>query len=154
MPYASLADANLLYGTEYVTMAFDRDRDSAVDTGLAELMFRLATTEIDSFLVGRVPLPLDPVPLDVMMRCVDIAIYRACPSAAQLTEEKTKRFDAAQAWLTMVAKGEIKLTNNEGGSAGTHLTNRADLVTAESAYYEQVEGARWFGKHRFGKTGL
>ena len=79
------------------------------------------------------------------MRCVDMAIYRMCPDAARLTTEKTDRFKAAESWLKMVARNEIKLTY-EGASTGTHLTERARIVTATAAHSEQETDARWFSR--------
>jgi phage gp36-like protein len=153
MAYATQADAELLYGSDYVTVAFDRDGDGVIDSGLPELLFDIATAEINSFLAGRVPLPLSTVPSDVMMRCVDIAIYRACPSAAELTEEKTTRFKAAHDWLKMVAANEIKLTD-DGDSLGTHLTQRARIITGANSYYEQDEGSRYFSREIRKRDGL
>lgn len=147
--YATIEDAVALYGEDYVTVAFDRNGDGEVDTEAAELMLEVVSSEIDSFLVGRVePLPVSPVPRDLMMRCVDLAIYRMCPDAARLTEEKTRRFDAAQKWLAMVARGEIKLTYGSAAVTSTHQTQRARIVTAEVARASQTENSRWFSRDK------
>jgi len=147
--YATIADATALYGTDYVTVAFDRDGDGSIDTTAAELMLEVVSAEMDSFFVGRVePLPISPVPLDLKMRCIDLAIYRMCPDAARLTEEKTKRFDAAQAWLKMVAKGEIKLTHDSAAVTGANLAQRARVVTAATADGSQGDDTRWFSRKR------
>lgn len=145
MAYATIDFAVQLYGVDYVTVAFDRDNDGVIDTIATEAMLEIVSAEIDSYLVGRVPLPLTNVPLDLKMRCVDMAIYRMCPDAARLTTEKTDRFKAAESWLKMVARNEIKLTY-EGASTGTHLTERARIVTATAAHSEQETDARWFSR--------
>ena len=45
----------------------------------------------------------------------------------------------------LVARNEIKLTY-EGASTGTHLTERARIVTATAAHSEQETDARWFSR--------
>lgn len=149
--YADIAFATQLYGASYITTAFDRDGDGEIDTLDAELMFEIASAEIDSFLVGKIEMPLTTVPLDLKMRCVDIAVYRMCPDAATATVEKRTRFEAAQKWLEMVATNRIKLTAaplTGEPLTGAHLTQRATVVTAAAAHYDQQENSRWFSRER------
>ncbi len=144
--YADIDFAISLYGEDYVTVAFDRDGDGEIDDTATEMVFEIVSSEIDSYLVGRIALPLTNVPLDLKMRCVDLCIYRMCPDAARLSEEKTKRFDAAISYLKMVARGEVKLTYDGASAAGTHLTQRARIVTQEDADGEQGDNSRWFNR--------
>jgi phage gp36-like protein len=146
--YADIAFATRLYGASYITTSFDRDNDGAVDTADVELMFDIVTAEINSYLVGRIEMPLTTVPLDLKMRCVDMCIYRMCPDAATATLEKTKRFETAIEWLKAVRDNKIKLTDDAVAVTGTHLTQRAFIVPAVQAHYDQIEDARWFTRER------
>ncbi len=149
MAYASAAYAVELYGLDYVLTSFDLDQDGSVDEALADMMLEVASSEMDSFFQGRVPLPIpeDKVPLDLKMRCVDIAIYRAATDPLRASVIKETRFKAAQDWLKMVARNEIKLSF-EGASLGTHLTQRAETVIAARAHREQDPDARRFSRKR------
>ncbi len=146
--YADIAFATSVYGENYVTTSFDRNNDGDIDTADVELMFEIVSAEIDSFLVGKVAMPLSPIPLDLKLRCVDLCIYRMCPDASTLTTEKIDRFKAAQTWLQMIARNEIKLTSAGEATTGTHLTQRATLITQSEAMQEQECGARWFQRDR------
>jgi phage gp36-like protein len=111
-------------------------------------MLEVVSAEADSYMVGRVgPLPLENVPLDLKMRCIDLAIYRMCPSADRLTNEKVDRFKAAIEWFKMVAENKIKLAVSGEAVAGS-LTQKARLTTANEAACEQDEGSRWFSRRR------
>lgn len=145
--YADIDFATSLYGEDYVKVSFDRDGDGEIDTVATEMVFEVVSSEIDSYLVGRVPLPLTDVPLDLKMRCVDLCIYRMCPDAARLTEEKKARFEAAISYLKMVARNEVKLTFDSAPAAGTHLTQRARIVTQEEACSDQ-DGSRMFSRRK------
>ncbi len=144
--YADQQFAIDCYGLEYVTVSCDRNRDGTIDSAAFALALDIATAKINSALLGRVPLPLAEVPLDVKIYCVDLAIYDMCPSASVRTEEKTKRYDAAQSWLKRVADNKIKLAI--GGSAapapaaGPHLTASPETVESVAQIDEIREGAR------------
>ncbi len=150
--YADIAFATSAYGSDYVTVSFDRDNDGVIDTADVELMFEIVSAEIDSFLVGKVPMPLVAVPLDLKMRCVDLCIYRMCPDASRLTTEKTERFKAAQKWLEMVAEGVIKLSAEGAALTGANLNQRATITTAATALQDQEAGARWFKRDRVNRV--
>lgn len=146
--YATIAFATSVYGSDYVTVSFDRNNDGTIDTVDTELMLEIVSAEIDSFLVGKVPLPLTEVPLDLQMRCIDLCVYRMCPDASRLTTEKTERFKAAQKWLEMVAEGKIKLAADGTALTGANLNQRATLTTAATALQDQETDARWFKRDR------
>jgi phage gp36-like protein len=145
--YADLDYATSLYGAEYINASIDRDGDDAItaaDTDLAEAMFDVVTAEMNSYFVGRVSLPLANPPLDLKMRCVDIFIYRMCTDAGTLSEIKKARFEAAIAWLTLVATNKVKLTTLDGSSTGANAVASARLTTA--AYQSLDDGSRRFSR--------
>ena len=69
-----------------------------------------ASAEIDGFIGRLLPLP-DPAPPIIKLRCVDIALYRLFGGDG----EREKIYDGAVAWLRQVGKGEIALTDDDGG---------------------------------------
>ncbi len=142
--YADLDYARGLYGPDYIDPSVDRDGDNEItseDEALAAAMFDVVTAEMNSYFVGRVPLPLETIPLDLKMRCVDIFVYRMCTDAGTLSEIKKDRFKAAIDWLTLVATNKVKLTV-EGASVGTTKNAAASIATAK--YAELDCGSRRF----------
>jgi len=146
--YFTIADAVGLYGEDYVTVSADRDNDGEIDTALAEGMAEIVSAEADSYMMGRVPLPLENVPLDLKMHCIDIWIYRMSPDAATASIMKEKRFDAAIKWFEMVARGQIKLTYQGEPAVGANKVQSAYVVTANQALSDQLDGARRFSRKR------
>lgn len=109
MSYGTVNLAVTLYGEAQIAVGCDRDQDGVRDPGVFEAFLDLATNEIDGYLVGREILPLDPVPPQIAMYCIDIAIYRSRPTADLLTEEVKDRYRAAIRYLEYVQKNKIRL---------------------------------------------
>jgi len=149
MAYATVLTAISLYGEDAVIVGTDRDKDGARDTGVFELFLDAATNEIDGYLAGRVPLPLIPVPKNIAIYCVDIAMYRSRPTADVLTEEITKRYDAAVRYLEMVATNKIRLvapdpTDPNVVGATVNSAVQADTLTERETLEVADFGARRF----------
>lgn len=70
-----------------------------------------ASAEIDGFIGRLLPLPA-PAPPVIKLRCVDIALYRLFGGDGG---DREKIYDGAVAWLRAVSKGEIALTDDDGG---------------------------------------
>lgn len=104
MAYATLADAIAAYGTDYVTVSFDRDKDGTADTDVYTAAFARADSEINGLLAGNVALPLSTVPDNLKYIAVDIAIYYGSITCDVMTERKEKLFDAAIANVKAMAK--------------------------------------------------
>lgn len=117
MAYAEQADIVQLYGERLLEIVGDRDRDGVVDEDAVELALESASSEIDSYLATRYPVPLtDPPPQMVVQACVDIAVYRLAYNTTSLTEEMRVRYTDTIAWLKLVAKGDAQLPDvgNQG----------------------------------------
>lgn len=127
--YASIEDAIALYGTEYVTLSCDRDRDGLPDTDVMESALLSASDQIDGFIIGREPLPLNPVPVVLKKICVDIAIYDCCPSQQSLTEQKTKRYEAAMRYMEKIGLGKLRLSA-AGVGVGANQSQTSTTNTA------------------------
>ncbi len=155
MAYGSIARAIELYGSDYVTVSCDRDGDGAIDTAATEAMLDVVDAMINGYLLGKIPLPLETVPLDLEKYAIDIAIYEMCPTQSVRTEEKVKRYDAAITWLKSVRDNKNKLT--KGGAAapepaaGQHMTAHATVATAREARHELTQGDRFFTLSKLGR---
>lgn len=120
MPYAVQQDIVDRYGTDALYVAFDRDNSGVLDTDAVARSLSDSSEEIDTYLVGRYPLPLATVPKILTFTCVDIALYKGS-NAAAVTEEKRTRYEDAIKLLTKIAKGEISLgleKPDQGGKGG------------------------------------
>jgi phage gp36-like protein len=113
--YATIQDANDLYGETYVLTSVDRDDDGEPDLNSLTKAFAQASSEMDTYLGVRYDVPVDPVP-DVLKRyCVDIGLYQLSSGAGGgLTDEKRRRYEDAIKWLSKLAKADVSLGLPEG----------------------------------------
>jgi phage gp36-like protein len=93
---------------------------------------------INGYLLGRVTLPLAIVPEDVKLACVDIAVYRMCPNAVALTEQKKERNEMALQWLKDVKSGKVHL--NTGG-AEAPVIEAPNLVKSPAIEFNQARSS-------------
>lgn len=123
MPYATKADIDALYGSDFLTDILDDgvDADAAVASAIAN-----AGTEIDTHLSARYSLPLAGAPVALKMPAINIAIYYLANRHATLTETIRERYEDAVALLKRIADGKAGLgadepavaTGTEGSSDG------------------------------------
>lgn len=111
MAYATLQDAQLMYGPAQIATVCDRDLDGLVDGASFQMHLNMAAAQMDAYLLGRYPLPLLPeqIPEYFKQANVDIAIANATPTADVGTTEIGRRRDSALALMRMIARNEIKL---------------------------------------------
>lgn len=107
--YATLADAQLIYGASAIAVCCDRDLDGNVDvTGFNEQL-AIASRQIDSYLLGRYPLPLATPPEHFKKLCTDIAVYNASVAADVRTDEHRRRYEDAIKYMELIAANKVKL---------------------------------------------
>lgn len=107
MAYTSKAQLITRWGTAEVVLSADRDpQDGTADDAAIAAVCDDASSFIDSFLVSKYKVPIDPVPAVLVEIASDIAIYKLSQGQAPYTVEKRKRFDDALAWLMRTASGE------------------------------------------------
>ena len=107
MAYTSKAQIITRWGTTEVVLSADRDpQDGVSDDAAIAAVCDDASSFIDSFLVSKYKVPIDPVPAVLVEIASDIAIYKLSQGQGPLTVEKRKRYDDALAWLMRAAKGE------------------------------------------------
>jgi phage gp36-like protein len=107
--YATEAQAIAIYGTAYITLACDRDDNGTLDSTAFALALDIATLEMDGYLLGRYPLPLETPPAHFQKLCVDIAVYNAAAVGTVATDLIAKRYEAAIHYMELVAANKVKL---------------------------------------------
>jgi phage gp36-like protein len=133
--YATVAAAELLYGTAYVAVACDRNLDGTLDTTSFERHLTVASRQIDGYLLGRYPLPLATVPAHFEKLCVDIAIYNAAATADVGSVAIKERNEAALKYLELIALNKVKLeiaadttTANESATPQIQVSHAAAFI--------------------------
>lgn len=80
-----------------------------------------AEAEIDGYLAKRYPVPLDPVPPVIAKLAKDIAVYNLFARVGISEDDRTKtyltRYNAAVAYLRLVAEGKVDVAGAAGSSA-------------------------------------
>lgn len=109
MPYATAQDFIDRFGpvetqqlTDFGVQRLGKPAEQVLVTALAD-----ASAEIDGFLIGRAPLPLQSVPTVLRVYCCDIARYRLQFVAPD--ERATEAYKAAMDYLQRVAAGKVML---------------------------------------------
>lgn len=107
MSYATVQ--NMIDAFSEQEMVDITDKTGSGVIGAAEMLAALesADAEIDSYLAGRYPVPLTPVPRVIMLWACEIARYRLYKSKP--LDAVVERYKAAIRSLENVAKGVIKL---------------------------------------------
>ena len=106
MAYATKDDIVTLYSETALYVA-DRDGDGLPDEAAISRALSGASSEIDSFLGVRYPVPLPHVTDLVMQMTVDMALYRLASSNDVLTDEHRRRYEDAIAHLKRLGKMNI-----------------------------------------------
>ena len=103
--YATVQDCIDRRGERPVQVLRDKSgTDAPLERALAD-----ASAEIDAHVGARHEVPLDPAPEIVITYCVDIAMYRAAPSASAATERDRQRYEDALRFLRDASKGIVSL---------------------------------------------
>lgn len=112
MSYATVAQAIELYGDTTIRRACDRDLDDTLDLSSFERHLEIASQEMDGYMLGRYPLPLElayTVPAIFVKRCVDIALYNCVRDADVRSDEDRRRFDDAIKYMELIAANKVKI---------------------------------------------
>lgn len=107
--YATPADMIAAFGLDEMIAVTDRTGTGQVDAAVALEALERASSEAESYLAARYPLPLATVPQALAYAVCDMARYRLTGGAAQETESIAERHRAAVAWLRDVAAGRAVL---------------------------------------------
>jgi phage gp36-like protein len=151
VPYATRSDIEQTYGAQRLEtlVASDLDMDVAVARALDA-----ATAEINLYLGKRYALPLAlPAPPLVLSWCVDLACWKLAGSAAQNSDELTKRAERVLKMLQDVAAGKVSILELEpppGGGAGS---GSGGIPSGEFSDQAQSGAAFSSDRRRYGQGG-
>lgn len=126
MPYATLQDLVDRFADDELIRISDRDDTGAINADVVAVKLADADAEIDGYLAGRYTLPLTTVPETLRRIACDVARYHLYDN--RVTDTVQKRYDAAIKFLEMVARGQVQLGVDTGGTAPT--------VSAGPQYYQ------------------
>lgn len=118
MAYATDADMLARFGfAQIVRVTDDTGAYAAIDAARLQTRLDDAAAEIDSYIAGRVALPLDPVPQILVRIACDIAWYHLLGDRGGDIEAARARYQDAIAFLRRVAAGEVALGDETPGAA-------------------------------------
>jgi len=131
MPYAIAQDMIDRFEERELIQLTDRHDTGSIDTAVLDKVLADADAKIDSYLVGRYPLPLASAPRTLTIYACDIARYLLHDNHA--TEQVTKRYDDAIRFLERVAKGDISIGATAAGTPPP-AADGAQVESAESVF--------------------
>jgi len=141
--YATLDDMTAAFGLDELVDITDRDHTDAVDVPLVDAALLRASSEADSYLARRYPVPIaSPVPPVLVAAVCDIARYRLTGGPASETDPILERYRQAIQWLSRVADGKADLpgqslpgegsANGVAFATGRRVLNRRPVVEDEA----------------------
>lgn len=133
MAYATRQDMVDRFGETEMIQISDRGIPAtAIDAAVVDAKLADAAAEIDGYLGQRFTLPLASVPAVLKRIATDLARYHLYDDRA--TEQVTKRYDDAIAFLRGVAKGDLSIGVDDGGTAPTQTIGAPSFVEGESVF--------------------
>lgn len=125
MAYIIEAEMEQRFGTTEISQLKDGDVDR-VDNAIAD-----ADALIDSYLINRYDIPLDPVPDIIKQRSGDIARYYLYDD--DVPDAVRTRYEDAISWLKLISKGvtSLPIDEEEVGTAGVIVKTRSQRFTDE-----------------------
>jgi phage gp36-like protein len=150
--YATIQDALDRYGDDYVIVSGDRDGNGILDDEAFTLALEDASDWIDSYLAGRVALPLvAPIPRRLVKVCIDVAIYELCEGAPTMTNQKKERYESAKEFMLDIKTGARRLTYDQELVQSPNSTQSAQIVIQRQQKIERVCGSRYFTRDQLRK---
>jgi phage gp36-like protein len=151
MAYASAQDAIDLYGTDYVTVACDRDRSGVLDTDAFERALISASAMVDGYFAGRVPgWPWASPPANLVKLTVDLAVYICAGTGRDTLTDHMKELNTeALTYLKAVGTGKLRLTQ-DGELQGAELNLTATATSSKDNQVLLTCGSRKFVRGQMG----
>lgn len=136
MSYATQQALVDRFGETEIAQLSDRANTGAIDPVVVAAKLADADGEIDSYLVGRYTLPLDPVPVALQRIACDIARYHLFDD--RVTEAVTQRYKDAIRFLELVAKGQVQLGADTGGTAPPSAAGAPDYTARDPIWTQDT----------------
>lgn len=129
--YAQLSDLIKLYGEQTLITLTDKDNNQQLQADVADYALENASQTIDSYIGGRVDLPLKSPPVVLTRHCCVIARYFLEGHFA--TEQARKDYEDSIKFLRDVASGLVTLG----------LDKNADVVENENLVQFETQETVW-----------
>ncbi|HEH9663721.1 TPA: DUF1320 family protein [Pasteurella multocida] len=136
--YAQLADLIRLYGEQTLITLTDREMNQELKAEVAEFALADASQTIDSYIGGRVDLPLKSPPVVLNRHCCVIARYFL--ESHSPTDPARKEYEDSLKFLRDVASGLVTLG----------LDKNAEVVENENLVQFEAEPSVWGRKQAKG----
>ena len=137
MMYCSLEDLQARFGASEVLELTDRDNDGIEDVQVFEQACADTDALIDSYLAGRYPPPLQPIPAPLVLIACDICRYLLWEDKVPPTVEK--RYEAALAQLRDFAKG-VRVLPGAALSTDPSVTGQIAVSAPERVFAASTLG--------------
>ena len=129
--YAQLSDLIKLYGEQTLITLTDKDNNQQLQAEVADYALENASQAIDSYIGGRVDLPLKSPPVVLTRHCCVIARYFLEGHFA--TEQARKDYEDSIKFLRDVASGLVTLG----------LDKNAEVVESENLVQFETQETVW-----------
>lgn len=132
MSYATTEDMEKRYGQKELVQLTDRENVGRLDESVLSEALADASAECDSYMAGRVVLPLTFVPPVLLRAVCDIARFRLY--GVRAPEEIRNRYKDAVSWLRDVASGKAVVQGAPVPSAprsGINVAAPGEVFTAD-----------------------
>ncbi len=142
--YATRDDMVHAFGEKECVSITDRDFTGSIDDVVMDGALTRASAEIDSYLVGRYPVPWSDTPGVLVGRCCDMARYFLCGSGTQMTEQIRERYEDAVRYLERVADGRHGLGRTSDGQVVQQTSSGARFQSSGRAFDRDATGGGAF----------
>ncbi|MBG6246705.1 hypothetical protein CS369_21905 [Candidatus Symbiopectobacterium sp. 'North America'] len=122
----------------------DRKYTGDMDDEVLSGALARASAEIDSYLVGRYPVPWPDTPGVLVGRCCDMARYFLCGAGTQVTEQIRERYEDAVRYLERVADGRHELGRTSDGQVVQQTSSGARFQSSGRAFDRNATGGGAF----------
>jgi len=145
MAYVGAQDIADLYGEEFLLLVAERDGEGdlagAATAAAIEDACAQASSEADSYIGARYPVPVHPAPRALQIHVINMAVHHLAATADRMTEQIRQRYEDALRWLKDVAAGRAGLGTADGGAATAGEGGNPDEALVMSR--EPVDWRRW-----------
>ncbi|MEQ9860627.1 DUF1320 domain-containing protein [Pectobacterium cacticida] len=142
--YATRDDMVHAFGEKECVSLTDRKYTGDIDDEVISGALTRASAEIDSYLVGRYPVPWPDTPGVLVGRCCDMARYFLCGASVQSTEQIRARYEDAVRYLEQVAAGKVSLGKMPDGQVIQQTSSGARFQSSGRAFDRDATGGGAF----------
>ena len=109
MAYATAAGIADIYGGDFLLLIAQRGGEDTLTGPLTSAAIEdacaQASSEADSYIAQRFPVPVSPAPRVLQLHVINMACHHLAATADRMTEQIRRRYEDALGWLKDVAAG-------------------------------------------------